>query len=241
MRKIIVQIVILFITLFGLVACSKNDSGRPNPTYMRWINVTPNMGFDIYSNTEKIASNLIYDTLTNYASGMPGFYNLQIVKAGSADTLISGRQQLISGNYYSMFLLPDTTGGQINTNKATVSIVTENTSVPVTDTMKLRFFNFAPFSTAVNVVMSRDGSTLTADTLRPFLRRIYNDQSYQSGYSVYGIFFAANWKINLYDANSNAFLDSFHYQFASNGIYTMYLKPANNKNKFTYKVIKRGF
>lgn len=249
MRRIFLQIAILVVGIMGLVACSKNDSNQPGPTHMRWINVVPKVGFDIYSNSEKIASDLPFDTLTSYAAGLPGFYNLRVVKTGTSDTLINGSQQLTSATYYSTYILPDTTGGVINENKATVSIVTENTTIPSIDTAKLRFFNFAPFSPAINVVMSIDGRVNVADTLRPFLRRIYNDQSYTSSYSTYQQFRAGiNWKFDLYNASDLTVplkpIKTFYITLRSQGIFTLILKPivgATKVDTFDYKIIERNF
>ncbi|PZP48966.1 MAG: hypothetical protein DI598_08965 [Pseudopedobacter saltans] len=251
MRRIFFQIVVLAAAVSSLVACSKSDnSGQPGPTRMRWINVVPNMGFDIYSNQEEVASDLPFDTLTGYAAGLPGFYNLRVVKTGTSDTLVNGNQQLQSGIYYSMFLLPDTSGGQINTNKATVSIVTENTLSPVAgiDTLKLRFFNFAPFSPAIDVVMSIEGRTLPADTLRPFLRRIYNDQSYSSNYTQYGLFRSNNrWKFDLYNASEGVGrqpIKTFYQALNAGSVYTLYIKPIvgmENTDTFDFKFIQKGY
>jgi len=241
MKQFFVRIGILVTAVVGMVACSKNDNDQPGPTHMRWVNVVPNLSFDIYSNGTLIVPKLPFDSLTSYASGLPSFYNLQIAKYGTSDTLVNGRQQLQSGLYYSMFLLPDTTGGQINANKVTIATVTENTFAPSVDTCKIRFFNFAPYTPPIDVVISKDGRTRPSDTLRPFSRRIYNDQSVSSSYTTYYQMFASNLKINLYNDIDSSLIRTIPWTFDSRGVYTIYLKPVpgkSGKDTFDFSVLK---
>lgn len=231
MKQLFFKIFLLIAILSGIVACTKNDNNQPGPTRMRWINVTPGLSLDIYSNREKIVTGLLYDTMTAYAAGLPSFYNLQIVKNGTSDTLISGRQQLLSGTYYSMFLVPDTTGGAINTNKVTVSTVTDNISIPNTDTSKIRFFNFAPYTPSMNVYLTLDGRARPQDTLRFFNNRVFNDQATFSGYSNFvQIMSAPGWKVNLVSSLDNiTLIDTFRVDLLSRNIYTIYLKTVPGK------------
>ena len=244
MRRIFLNIIVLVSLVAGMAACSKNGDNQPGPAHMRWINVTPGMAFDIYSNGENIYKNLQFDSSTGYASGLPSFYYLQIKQSGTSDTVVNGRQQLQSGLYYSMFIVPDTLNGQISATKASAAIVTENAARPAIDTMKLRFYNFAPFSPAINVVMTIDGRINASDTLRPFSQRIFNDQSTYSSYSTYITLMAFNWKVHFYNASTSKLIDSFHYKFSSQTINTMYLKPVPGKSgadTFDYKVIQTGY
>ncbi|MFT4203508.1 MAG: DUF4397 domain-containing protein [Chitinophagaceae bacterium] len=245
MRNTFFCIAVLISLVAVMVACSKNDSSQPGPTHMRWINVTPGMAFDVYSDEEQIASDIAFDSVTSYAYGLPSFYYLQILKTGTSDTIVSGRQQMQSGLYYSMFVIPDTTSdGEISDTDASVAIVTENTDLPSIDTFKYRFFNFAPFTSPISVVMTIDGRTGTSDTLRPFSRRIFNDQASYSTYSKYSQTIAANWKIHFYNSTDTTLIDSFHYLFSSRGVYTIYLKAiegVTTKNKFKDTIIQRGY
>lgn len=246
MQKNVFRKIGVFLFVTGLVACSKNDNNQPGPTRMRWINATPNMSFDIYSNSEKIASSIAFDSVTDYAAGLPSLYSLEIRKAGSESSILQGMQQLQSGNYYSMFILPDTSNRQLSTTSATVSIVTENTVTPPQDSLKLRFFNFAPYTPPINVVMTIDGRTRPADTLRPFLQRIYNDQATSSSYTVYKQFLAINWKIHLYNSVDSSFIDSFRFPnlLPNRGVYTLYLKAVPGKptsDTIGHELIQRGY
>ncbi len=248
MRNIFLNIVVLVFIVVGMVACSKNDSNQPGPTHMRWMNVTPGMSFDIYSNREKIYDALKFDSATSYAYGLPSFYYLQIIKTGTSDTIIKGNQQLQSGLYYSTFIVPDTVDQKISTTSATVSTITDNVTIPSVDSIKLRFFNFAPFTNPITVVMTIDGRIRTTDTLRPFVQRIFNDQASYSTNTRYTQFLNINWKINFYNSNTNTLIKSFHANellgFRSQGIYTLYLKARpgeTTKDTFDYAMFRSNY
>lgn len=246
MRKIFLNIVVLVLAIAGMVGCSKNDSNQPGPTHMRWINVTPGMGFDIYSNREELYNNLKFDSLTPYAYGLPSFYYLQIKKTNTSDTIISGYQQLQSGAYYTMFLVPDTTNGQISTTSASVATITDNVSIPSVDSVKLRFFNLAPFTNPINVVMTIDGRTRPTDTLRPYIfqQRIFNDQASYSSYTGYVQMLAFNWKIHFYNSKDSLIKFFYASQFRSQGIYTLYLKGregVTTKDSFDYSLFQSSY
>lgn len=225
MKKIVGLIAFVIVALYG---CNGDDV-IPAPTRIRFLNAVPESSFDIHSNDELLKSALAYDSLTPYAMGVPDLYNLKIYRTGTDSVLINGTQRLQSGQYYSMFFIPDTTDAA----KVGYALITDETSISPKDTVKVRFLHFAPDAPTTKVIFTHNINNVRQDTIQNIIEnRTYNDQSYNSSVIAYKLMPAGSRYIHFEDATTTGhhpYMDSVACDFISGRSYTIYLEGYLNE------------
>ena len=205
-------------------ACTKSSvTGNQAPTRIRLINAMPSKSFDLELNDEVLAENIGYDTFSAFLNGPAGFYKLLIHQSGQADTVINGNQYLQAGEKYSLFLIPDSSR---RTSGVKLSVVTDDDVVPMYDSAKFRFFNFAPDTTSMSIVrLKRRGNTNRYDTVMPYLGvgRTYLDNSLNSRLGQYTTIFTDTYLFLFLKTNDpGVIIDSFSMAIEKGKFYTFY-------------------
>jgi len=187
------------------------------------INAMPGKSFDLILNDETLAEDVAYDDATDFLNGPAGFYKLLIHEHGSEDTLVNGNQYLQAGQKYTLFLIPDSSD---RVNKVKLTVITDNDEVPLYDSAKFRFFNFAPDTTSVSIVrLKRRGITDRYDTIYPYLGvgRTFLDNSLNSQLGQYSTIFTDNYLFEFLKTNDpGVIIDSFTYRIEKGKFYTFF-------------------
>lgn len=244
--KRIFSILILFIGL-TIWACTKSSTtGSQAPTRIRMINAMPGKSFDLVLNDETLAENIGYDSATEFLNGPAGFYKLLIHENGSEDTLINGNQYLQAGEKYTLFLIPDSSN---RVRGVKLSVVTDNDEIPMYDSAKFRFFNFAPDTASLSIVrLKKRGISDRYDTIYPYLGvgRTYLDNSLNSQLGQYITIFTDTYLFKFLNTNHpSVVIDSLTVAIEKGKFYTFYYQGYDSvaegefKRRPTYRVTER--
>ncbi|MGF7229869.1 DUF4397 domain-containing protein, partial [Arachidicoccus sp.] len=139
---------LFFVLIIGaIVACTKSTvDNQLRPTYFRLANVTSGRSFDMQVNKNGLFTGISFDSITPYASGSPGVYNLAISDNASGTDILNSYQSMQSGVYYTLFIVPDSTSG---VQQPRTSLIADNNVLPQYDSAKVRFLNFSPNAPSV--------------------------------------------------------------------------------------------
>lgn len=225
MKRIYFMLVVLIACTIW--ACTKSTTtGSQAPTRVRLINAMPGKSFDLELNNETLAADIPYDSATEFLNGPAGFYKLLIHQSGTdGDTIINGNQYLQAGEKYSLFLVPDSSD---RVNKVKLTVITDNAIVPLFDSAKVRFFNFAPDTTSISVVrLKKRGVTSVYDTIYPYLGvgRTYLDNSLNSQLGQYTTIFKDSYLFLFLKTNDpGVIVDSQTVNIEKSMFYTFYFE-----------------
>lgn len=230
----------LWMLLVGLViwaACTKSSvTGNKSPANVRLINAMPGKTFDLVLNSNPLFEDIPYDSATPFKSGPAGFYKLLIHENGKKDTLINGNQYLQGGEKYTLFLIPDSTN---RVNEVKLSVVTDDAVVPLYDSAKFRFFNFAPDTTSMSVVrLKRRGSSQIYDTVLPYLAvgRTFLDNSLDNNLGQYQSIFTDTYVFEFLKTNDpGKLIDSLTVTIQKGKFYTFYYQGYDSVTTGEYR------
>ena len=160
MKKKTLVVAALAATVFA--SCLKNDGAVSTPRAAVLVDLlSPDaMYTTIKLNGNTIGSNVSYGgTPTYYTQVNPGFGNLSVYITTSTPVL-DNNFNTESGKYYSIFVVD-------SVSKMKAIMVTDSVSFPSTpDSVKVRFYNFAPNSPMLSVGVKDDSTVLWNQ--RPF-------------------------------------------------------------------------
>lgn len=210
--KLILPFLSICLCLLLFAACGKKEVDTSKlTTYISFQNFQTDNAFDIYSNGEKIISNLRFDSTfaftKDYAKGLGSLYTLTITKANDPSYVyLNGTQYLQSDRKYNLIIIPADTANRISPDSISYSILTESTyPVFYGDSANVRFFDFSQLLPLTTLVFQQPGLNNGAQLLdsihiTSFARRYYNDQAVTSSYTGYNLLTARNDTLNFFDA-----------------------------------------
>jgi hypothetical protein len=152
MKKRTLAVAALAVVAFA--GCFKNDGSVSTPRAGVLVDlVSPNaVNTSIILNGNIIGSNVSYGSVPNYYNQViPGPGNLTVVN-NSNTTLLNSNFTTESGKFYSIFVVD-------SASRMKSILVTDSVSYPnTTDSVKVRFYNFAPNSVPLNVAVKDSGT-----------------------------------------------------------------------------------
>ncbi len=224
----------LFLTFFiGIVACTKSTVDKQlRPTYFRLANVTFGKSFDMQVNKNNLFTNIPFDSITAYASGAPGVFNLSINDNASGQSILDSYQSMQSGIYYTLFIVPDSTSGA---QQPRTSLIADNNVLPQYDSAKIRFLNFSPDTTTINFEQSyRQGNSdvfIKMPKVITWLGRTYLDNSINNQVAQYVSVHSNTYRFSFLNSNDTLkqVVQPLDVTIEKDKFYTFYLQGSLRK------------
>jgi hypothetical protein len=204
-------LVVAALTAIAFASCLKNDGGVSTPRAGILVDLlSPNAtNTTIILNGNTIGTNVSYGSNPNlYNQVTPGYGNLSIFSSTTTQ-LLNSDFNAESGKYYSMFVVD-------SASKMKNIIVTDSVSYPGTDSVKVRFYNFAPNSIPLSVGV-KDSSVLWSN--RPFETQIS-----ANGYNTFLPMKAGTYTFQVSNPFSATPISDTTITLGSNHIYTLFIK-----------------
>jgi Domain of unknown function (DUF4397) len=141
-------------TLLILTGCQAIVSSAPE-AQVRIIHATPDTpGLDIYQNSNALAFNLGFGTVTSYIPLTPGTYTIHADTAGSKQVLSAAKGTFAPSTQYTVLL------GNASANLQQLTLTDQSRPAPAGQ-ISLRFLNQATRNSGVDVYLVPAGQKLT--------------------------------------------------------------------------------
>ena len=210
---------LLISSLFNLAlsSCKLTDSSTTPPSAAFFVvHASPNApNVDVILNGGVYVQNFAYGSDSGYFLVQPGTYNLKVAApSGSSVYAIDANTTLEAGKYYSIFAID-------SASKLKAAIVQDVLSIPGTDSVRVRFFQFSPDAPYLNAKFK---NTVTTDSLQ-YSGRSFNDQGNSGTLTDFKTIKAGTYNLDLSTPGSGTPFQSFtNMVFISGKSYTVYLK-----------------
>lgn len=209
MNKRIIALAVLSIAT--LTACFKNDASLSTPRAGIMVNLlSPNAtGTNIILAGTTIGSNVSYGIVPQFYNQVTAGTN-SLVITNATNTLLSTTITPAAGKFYSVFLVDSLSRMQAIT-------VVDSVNYPSTaDTVKVRFYNFAPNSPGINVNI-KDSATL-------WNSRSFETPATASVNNVFRSLKAGAYNLRVAQPGAGTAVVDTTITFEGGRIYTLYLK-----------------
>lgn len=233
MKKNVFFFLSFVIMIGGVVACTKSTvDNQLKPTYFRLANVSSGKSFDMQVNKNSLFTNIPFDSITAYASGAPGVYNLSISDNASSQSILNSYQSMQSGIYYTLFIVPDSAA---SAQQPRTSLIADNNVLPQYDSAKVRFLNFSPNAPSLNFEQSfRQGSSdifIKMPRVPSWLGRTYLDNSINNQVAQYVTVHSNTYRFSFLNANDTLtqVLTPLDITIEKDKFYTFYLQGYSNR------------
>lgn len=200
--------------IFGFFGC--NLGGNDNPpsppsAAVLFATLSPDApGVNINLGTTAIAGSMPYGKYTPYAQVNAGATSLTITDATEATKFLDADVSLLEGSYYSAFLID-------SAKKMKVALIKDELATVSTDSVRIRFFNFSPNSSAVDLAID-GGDVLSAN-------RNFNDQDLNPASKTFTRVKAGSYKLEIKQAGtSNIVVNPVLFTFEGGGTYSIFIK-----------------
>jgi hypothetical protein len=149
------RLVAALAALATLTGCQAIVSPAPE-AHVRIINVTPDAPrLDLYQDSNGLAFNLDFGTVTSYIPLTPGTYTITANTAATRQILSSSRSTFVTSGQYTVLI------GNIAANLQQIALADQNQPAPPGQTA-LRFINQATRASAVDIYLVPAGQKLSA-------------------------------------------------------------------------------
>ena len=198
------------------------ESNNNNLFYMRLLNASPDSpALDIYINNKLYASAFKYKSFTQYFSGQPGTYNIQIYLAGNKNTLLINKNlDFYTNNIYTIALI-----GLYELNTMNIDIIPDHSRTINKNYTYIRFINLSPTSNQIDIKLN--------NTL------IISDLSYATE-TDYLELAPKTYDLKIYLQNTNQellILQNPKMLLSANKIYSGYIIGTYNQNSNTMQIL----
>lgn len=194
--------------IVGVVSCNtKNDNTSLPVASFGVVNASPDSGnLDVYVGGNVAVQNFAFGSDTGYFAINPGTYSLQVAPTGTSNFVINTNASFAPGTSYSVFTIDSTS-----------AVAADSFTVPSTDSVRVRFFNFSPNAPAVDLAVA-GGSTW-------FTNRTFNDQAANAGYQSFITIPAGTYNLELRTAGTSTVLLPLPSEGLLGGkVYTLYAR-----------------
>lgn len=210
MKKRTLAVAALAVVAFA--GCFKNDGSVSTPRAGVLVDlVSPNaVNTSIVLNSNIIGSNVSYGSVPNYYNQVtPGPGNLTVVNSSNT-TLLNSNFTTESGKFYSIFIVD-------SASRMKSILVADSVSYPnTTDSVKVRFYNFAPNSPMLSVRV-KDSTTI-------WTPRSFETQQSVSSSNTFLPMKAGTYNLQVFSPSDNAPLKDTSITFDGKHIYTLFIK-----------------
>ena len=145
------------VAIAAFAGCLKNDGGPGTPRAGILVDlVSPNaVNTSIVLNGNIIGSNVSYGSVPNYYNQITaGPSNLTVINSANA-TLLNNNFTTQPGSFYSIFVVD-------SASRMKAIVVADSVSYPnTTDSVKVRFYNFAPNSLPLTIKVNDSASVMS--------------------------------------------------------------------------------
>ncbi len=217
MKKNIALLLISSLFILALNSCKLTDSSTTPPSAAFFvIHASPNApNADVILNGGLYVQNFAYGSDSGYIFVPSGTYNLKVAApSGSSNYAIDANTTFEAGKYYSIFAID-------SASKLKAAIVQDALSIPGTDSVRVRFFQFSPDAPYLNAKLK---NSVTLDSLL-YSGRSFNDQGNSGTLTEFKTIKAGTYNLDLSTPGSGTPFKSFtNIVFTSGRSYTVYLK-----------------
>jgi len=184
MKKTLFSLLGGLAAVLGVVSCNdKNDNTTPPYSSVGIVNASADAGnVDVYIGGNLAVQNFAYGSDTGYFVLNPGSYSFQVAPTATSNFAVNTNLSFAPGITYSVFAIDSLSSMQ-------VAAVTDSFTVPSTDSVLVRFFNFSPNLPAVDLAVT-GGATW-------FSNRSFNDQSATTSYQAFTKVPAGTYNLEL--------------------------------------------
>lgn len=207
---------IALVALAALAGCFKNDSsvGTPRAGILLDL-VSPNaINTNIILNGNVINNNISYGSVVPnyYNQVVPGPSNVTVTSSTNAE-LLNQNFNTVSGKYYSVFMVD-------SVSKLKAIIVTDSVNYPdAADSVKVRFYNFAPAPNAVPLTVRIN------DSINVMTSRTFETQQSAASLNTFQDLKAGTYLFQVFTPfNSTKSLKDTSITFDGKHIYTVFIK-----------------
>lgn len=204
--------VVAAVALMAFAGCFKNDGSVSTPRAGILVDLlSPDAAnTSIILNSNTIGSNVSYGSVPNYYSQViPGATNLTVYNSANAQ-LLNNNFTTASGVFYSIFLVD-------SASRMKAITVTDSVSFPnTTDSVKVRFYNFAPNSLPLSVGV-KDSSIIWSS-------RAFETQSTATSYNTFTAMKAGTYDFQILNPYSATSIKDTSITLDGKHIYTLYIK-----------------
>ena len=209
-KRTLAAVVIAVVTLAG---CIKNDGSVPPARAGVLIDlVSPDAtNTSITLNGNTIGSNVSYGSVPNYYNQVtPGAGNLTVLSS-TGTSLLNQNFNTESGKFYSIFVAD-------SVSRMKTIIVADSVDYPNTaDSVKVRFYNFAPNSIPLNVRMNDSTNVLDG--------RAFESQASAEAYNTFLQMKAGTYRFQIFTINNTTTaLKDTSITFDGSHIYSVFVK-----------------
>jgi len=201
------------LAVVALAGCFKDSGSVSTPRAGILVDlVSPNASnTSVILNGNTIGTNVSYGSVPNYYNQViPGPANITVVSGGSAE-LLNKDFSTESGKYYSVFVTD-------SVSRLKSVIVTDSVDYPnTTDSVKVRFYNFAPNSIPLNVRVNDSANVLS--------NRAFETQQSAAAFNTFLDMKAGTYHFQVFAPfNTTSALKDTTITFDGKHIYTVFVK-----------------
>lgn len=200
-----------FVSILLLAGCNTKDGTiAPQNAAFLVAHISPDApNIDILGNGQLLTQDVPYANYLPYILAAPGLLNLAILEANTSNFIINTNVDLQPGIAYSMFTVD-------SADKMKLSVVKDTFSIPPSDSVKIRFFNFSPNAPALDLV------EIGGDTL--YSNRSFNDQDVNQEYEKFMDLEARTYNFEVRESATGMVLFTFTEQFEGGRVYTLFMR-----------------
>lgn len=213
MKKTILSFAVFFFLLASFTGCSiNNNNSTPGPAAaVLFVAASPDAAnVNIFVNANNVSANMPYGTLTSYSQITPGATALQVTLSGNSTPVINTTVTTLDGKYYSVFLVD-------SVSKIKASVVEDELQGVSPDSIRIRFFNFSPNTTAIDLTLA-DSTVISGN-------RTFNDQNISASYQKFISVKKGTYSFEVKQAGTSVSVLSLPGKDLSlSGTYTLFLK-----------------
>jgi hypothetical protein len=210
MKKTLFAGFVGLMAIAGVVSCNTDNNNTTIPAAaFGLVNVSPDAGsLDVYLNSTPVVYSLAYGADTGYYNVQAGTYTLNIDSAGSTTQRVSSTITFAPATTYSVFII--NSGTELQT-----AVVTDSVTAPSADSVAIRFLNFSPNATAVDLAVN--GTVIASN-------RSYNDISSNASLAQFGYLAPGTYTAEVRTAGTSTVLYTTSVTLTGGKIYTLYTK-----------------
>ncbi len=223
---------IAVVAIVALAGCIKNQGSNSPRSGVLVDLLSPNaINTTIVVNGNTIGSNISYGSVPSYYNVVTSGNSNLTIYASTTQTLLNKDFRTDEGKYYSIFVVD-------SASKMKPIIVTDSASYPnATDSVKVRFYNFAPNSIPLNVVV-KDSATIWAN-------RAFETQESANAYNRFLDMKAGRYNFQVFSPyNISMPLKDTTITFDGKHIYTLFIKgfypDSTGTTAISLGVVKHG-
>ncbi len=209
-RSYLIATIVLF-GVIGISSCSVNNNSTTNPQQGSFLvsTVSPDAApVNLYINSSLFQQQMTYGVYTPYYSAAAGGYTLTVTDPNNT-TLVTSTITLDVNKLYSYILID-------SFKNLKAAFIQDNFTVPGSDSIYLRFFNFSPNSQPLTLYDSTDQISL-------YSLRAFNDQAYEPDFANFVEMKAGTYTFQLRNP-ADSVIASKAYTLGGGHVFTIFAK-----------------